>query len=104
MSTNHKGIDIAAKVGKKIKSATDGQVKEASYNSEYGNYIKIKNKNVLTVYAHCKKLKVSKGKIVKKGDVIATVGSTGKSTGPHLHFEIRLSGRYINPRYVIEFK
>ena len=57
----------------------------------------------MTVYAHCKKLKTEKGKNIKKGDVIATVGSTGNSTGPHLHFEIRLSDRYINPRYVIDF-
>lgn len=103
MSSDHKGIDIAAEEGKKIKAAISGQVEEATNNSEYGNYIKIKQEDVLTVYAHCKKLKVSKGDKVEKGDVIATVGSTGKSTGPHLHFEIRLSGRYINPRLVIQF-
>ena len=103
MSSDHKGIDIAAKKGTKIKAAISGQVEEASSNSEYGNYIKIKKGEILTVYAHCKKLKVSKGDKVKQGDVIATVGSTGKSTGPHLHFEIRLSGRYINPRLVINF-
>lgn len=103
MSADHKGIDISAKEGTKIKSAIDGQVEEADKNSDYGNYVKIKNGDVLTVYAHCKKLKVSKGDKVKKGDVIATVGSTGKSTGPHLHFEIRLSDRYINPKLIINF-
>ena len=103
VSTNHKGIDIAAKEGTKIKSAIDGQVEVAAYNSEYGNFIKIKHGEVLTVYAHCQKLKVKQGKKVKQGDVIALVGSTGKSTGSHLHFEIRLSGRYINPRYIIKF-
>lgn len=103
MSSDHKGIDIAANKGTKIKSAITGQVKEASSNSQYGNFIKIKKDNILTVYAHCDTLKVSKGDKVKKGDVIATVGSTGNSTGPHLHFEIRLSNRYINPRLVIQF-
>ena len=58
---------------------------------------------MITVYAHCEKLKVSKDDNIKKGDVIATVGSTGNSTGPHLHFEIRLSNRYIDPRFIIEF-
>lgn len=103
MTANHKGIDIAAKQGTKIKAAMEGQVEEADKNDDYGNYIKIKQGDVLTVYAHCEKLKVSKGDKVKQGDVIATVGSTGKSTGPHLHFEIRLSGRYINPRLIINF-
>ena len=103
MTADHKGIDIAANMGTEIKAAMSGQVEEASNNSKYGNYIKIKNNELLTVYAHCEKLKVSKGDKVQKGDVIATVGSTGNSTGPHLHFEIRLSDRYINPRFIIKF-
>lgn len=103
VSTNHKGIDIAARSGTKIRAAIDGQVEVAASNSEYGNFIKITNGKVMTVYAHCKSLKVKQGKKVKKGDVIALVGSTGKSTGPHLHFEIRWNGRYINPRYIIKF-
>lgn len=103
MSADHKGIDIAAKQGTNILAAIEGQVEEANSNSEYGNFVKIKKDDVLTVYAHCEKLKVSKGDNVKQGDVIATVGSTGKSTGPHLHFEIRLSGRYINPNLIIQF-
>lgn len=103
MSADHKGIDIAAKQGTNILAAIEGQVEEANSNSEYGNFVKIKTDDVLTVYAHCEKLKVLKGDNVKQGDVIATVGSTGKSTGPHLHFEIRLSGRYINPALIIQF-
>ncbi len=103
MSSDHKGIDIAANEGTNIQAATNGQVEEADKNSEYGNYIKIKQDNLLTVYAHCKKIKVNKGDKVKSGDVIATVGSTGNSTGPHLHFEIRLSNRYINPSMIIQF-
>ena len=103
MTKDHKGIDIAATQGTEIKSAIDGQVIEADSNSQYGNFIKIKKDDMITVYAHCEKLKVSKDDNIKKGDVIATVGSTGNSTGPHLHFEIRLSNRYIDPRFIIEF-
>lgn len=103
MTADHKGIDIAANFGTDIQAAISGQVVEADSNSEYGKFIKIKNEDVLTVYAHCSKLKVKKGDSIEKGDVIAEVGSTGKSTGPHLHFEIRLSDRYINPRLVIQF-
>lgn len=103
MTADHKGIDIAANSGTDIQAAISGQVVEADSNSEYGKFIKIKNEDVLTVYAHCSKLKVKKGDSIEKGDVIAEVGSTGKSTGPHLHFEIRLSDRYINPRLVIQF-
>ena len=103
MTTDHKGIDIAANLGTSIKAAMAGTVSVAEENSEYGKFIKIVNKDVMTVYAHCKTLKVKKGDKVKIGQTIATVGSTGNSTGPHLHFEIRLSNRYINPKYVIEF-
>lgn len=103
MSADHKGIDIAANSGTSIKAAMSGTVKVAEENSEYGKFIKIVNGDVMTVYAHCKKLKVKVGDKVKLGETIATVGSTGNSTGPHLHFEIRLENRYINPRYVIQF-
>ena len=103
ITAKHKGIDIAANQGTPIQAATDGQVEVADKNNDYGNFVKIKQGAVLTVYAHCQKLKVKQGEKVKQGDVIAWVGSTGKSTGPHLHFEIRLSGRYINPKYIIQF-
>ena len=103
MSADHKGIDIAANSGTNIISSIDGVVSVAEENSEYGKFIKITSGEVMTVYAHCKSLKVNVGDKVKSGQTIATVGSTGNSTGPHLHFEIRLSNRYINPRYVIDF-
>ncbi len=103
MTTDHKGIDIAAESGTNIISAISGTVSVAEQNREYGKFIKIVNGDVMTVYAHCKNLKVKKGDKVKIGQTIATVGSTGNSTGPHLHFEIRLENRYINPRYVIKF-
>lgn len=101
MTSDHKGIDIAARSGTSIKAAMTGTVTVAEENSEYGKFIKIENGDVMTVYAHCKSLKVKKGNNVKIGQTIATVGSTGNSTGPHLHFEIRLSGRYINPKLII---
>lgn len=103
MSADHKGIDIAASSGTSIKAAMSGTVSVAKENSEYGKFIKIVNGDVMTVYAHCQKLKVKVGDKIKAGQIIATVGSTGKSTGPHLHFEIRFENRYINPRYLIEF-
>ena len=103
MTTDHKGIDIAAESGTNIKSAMSGTVVVAEENSEYGKFIKIENKEVMTVYAHCKKLKVKVGDKIKIGQTIATVGSTGNSTGPHLHFEIRFENRFINPRLLIKF-
>lgn len=103
MTTDHKGIDIAANSGTNIKAAIEGTVSVAGENSEYGKFIKIVNGDIMTVYAHCKTLKVKSGEKIKLGQTIATVGSTGNSTGPHLHFEIRLENRYINPRLVIQF-
>lgn len=103
MTTDHKGIDIGANLGTSIKAAIEGTVKVAEQNSEYGKFIKIVNGDVMTVYAHCKTLKVKVGDKIKIGQTIATVGSTGNSTGPHLHFEIRYKNRYINPKYIINF-
>jgi len=103
MTTNHKGIDIAANSGTDIKAAISGTVSVAEENSEYGKFIKIVNGDVMTVYAHCKTLKVRVGDKIKVGQTIATVGSTGNSTGPHLHFEIRYENRFINPRLLIKF-
>jgi len=103
MTTDHKGIDIAANSGTSIKAAIGGTVSVATENSEYGKFIKIVNGDVMTVYAHCKTLKVKVGDKIKSGQTIATVGSTGNSTGPHLHFEIRFENRYINPRLLIDF-
>ena len=103
MTTDHKGIDIAANLGTNIKAVMVGTVKVAEQNSEYGKFIKIVNGDIMTVYAHCKALKVKVGDKIKIGQTIATVGSTGTSTGPHLHLEIRYQNRYINPRLLIEF-
>lgn len=77
----------------------DGVVTNASYSGSYGNLVKVDHGNgVETWYAHTSKMYVKKGQEVKAGDEIATVGSTGNSTGPHLHLEIRLNGEHINPQ------
>ena len=101
-SSNHKGIDIGASSGSNIVAAAGGTVTIATYSYSAGNYVMINHGGgVSTVYMHCSKLLVSVGDTVKQGDVIAKVGSTGYSTGPHLHFGIRQNGTYVNPsKYV----
>lgn len=103
VSKNHTGIDIAANTGTEIKASIDGTVTISSSYGDYGKHIKITNNDVSTLYAHCSELFVKVGDTVKKGDKIACVGSTGKSTGPHLHFEIIRGETYINPRNILEF-
>lgn len=95
----HNGIDMAAPVGTGIVAAMSGEVLEAGYNTTMGNYIIIDHgKGLSTIYMHCSKLKTRKGASVNAGQPIATVGSTGRSTGSHLHFGVKVNGSYINPR------
>jgi len=99
----HRGIDIALPEGTEILAGIDGTVTTAAYNSSYGNYIVISDGNGLEVkYAHCHTLLLAVGQTVAKGDVIATVGTTGSSTGNHLHMEIVKDGLYLNPAYFAE--
>lgn len=96
----HTGIDIGATHGSNIVAAESGTVILANYgwNGGYGNYIIINHGNGITTrYAHASKLYVSAGQTVSKGQVIAAVGTTGNSTGPHLHFEVRTNGTHKNP-------
>ena len=98
-SSNHKGIDISASTGADIIAAADGEVVISTYSYSAGNYIMLDHGGgVSTVYMHCSKLLVGVGEKVTKGQVIAKVGSTGYSTGSHLHFGIRSGGTYVNPR------
>ena len=98
----HNGLDIAKEQGSGIISAYDGTVSAAGYSSSYGYYIKIDHGNsVETLYAHCSKLLVEKGEAVRKGEKIALVGSTGRSTGPHLHFEVRVGGYRLDPEWLL---
>lgn len=100
----HEGIDIAAPMGEPIKAALDGTVTYAGWMSGYGNFIKLKHSDgVETAYGHCSKIDVKVGESVKKGEVIGAVGSTGNSTGPHLHFEVLVNGEHKNPTpYIIK--
>lgn len=95
---NHNGIDIGAERGMDIYAAQDGKVVLAETVSGYGNYIVIEHKNgIETAYAHCDSILVSTGEDVEAGQLIAYVGSTGNSTGPHLHFEVKADGKFCDP-------
>ncbi len=105
----HTGIDIVAKSGscngKTAVAAADGVVVESGYSSSRGNYVIIEHEyGFSTVYMHFKKRLVSAGDTVSAGDPIGLIGSTGRSTGPHLHFEIRLNGKHTNPENYLSFK
>ena len=97
-SSNHQGIDISASTGASIVAAADGTVVIATYSYSAGNYIMIDHGGgVSTLYAHMSGLAVSQGATVSAGQVIGYVGSTGDSSGPHLHFEVREYGTKVNP-------
>lgn len=94
----HNGVDLAAPGGSPILAAYDGEVIAAAYSSSMGNYIMIDHgDNVYTIYMHASALYVSKGQTVTRGQKIAAVGTTGRSTGNHLHFGVRVNGEYVNP-------
>lgn len=94
----HNGVDMAAPTGSDILAAYSGEVVAATYNSSMGNYVMLNHGNgFYTIYMHASKLCVSPGDIVVEGEKIAEVGSTGRSTGPHLHFGVRKNGEYVNP-------
>ena len=101
-SGSHTGLDIATSTGTPIKAAASGTVTFAGWKGSYGNLLVITHSNgVQTYYGHCSKLYVSSGQKISQGQTVAAVGSTGNSTGPHLHFEIRVNGVAYNPqRYV----
>ncbi len=100
----HTGIDIANKTGTPIYAADGGKVSFSGSNGAYGNLVIIDHENgYQTYYAHCSKLLVSKGDRVYKGQHIANVGNTGRSTGPHLHFEVRKNGTPINPLGYVKY-
>lgn len=103
--TKHEGTDIAAPKGTEIIAAAGGTVSYIGYDQDgYGKYFKISHsENVLTLYAHCSEILVENGQQVNAGDVVALVGSTGQSTGNHLHFEIRIKGKAVNAMwYLVE--
>lgn len=94
----HKGIDIAAKTGTEIIAVAGGVVTWSDRRWGYGNLVEINHGNgYVTRYAHCDKLLIKEGEAVKKGQVVALVGTTGRSTGPHVHFEVLQNGKQVNP-------
>ncbi len=94
----HGGVDIGADLGEKIRAAHDGIITEVGYDSVSGNYVFLRYNNAFeTFYCHCSEIIASEGDVVRQGETIALVGSTGASTGPHLHFEVRVDGEKVNP-------
>lgn len=99
----HTGLDIASKAGTNITATFSGTVHECGKSQAYGNYIIMRHSpSLYTFYGHCQSLKAKEGMNIRKGEVIAFMGSTGYSTGPHLHFEIRIDGKSVNPAYVLK--
>lgn len=101
---SHQGIDVGASTGTPIYAADGGVISMSGWNGGYGKMIAINHENgYVTYYAHCSRLLYNSGKRVAKGDVIAYVGNTGRSTGPHLHFEIRKNGTPVNPLNYVSY-
>ena len=100
----HKGIDIAVPTGSPVFSAGTGIVTKAGRNGGYGLMVEVTHNNgTITRYAHLSRIMCRKGDNVGPGEMLAESGNTGRSTGPHLHFEIRRDNRVINPESIIEF-
>ena len=98
-SKGHGGIDLGIPTGTSVRAALPGKVTVAQYRSSYGYYVMIDHGSGLaTLYAHNSKLLVKVGQIINAGDIVSLSGSTGRSTGPHLHFEVRINGERVNPR------
>jgi len=98
----HPGVDFSAPAGTPILAAGDGVVVRAEYDSAYGNFIEIAHADhFISKYAHARKMHVQAGQKVKRGQVIGEVGNTGRSTGPHLHYEISHHGKMINPMQIL---
>lgn len=102
VTANHSGVDIGANIGSDIVAAMEGTVTLISSDGDYGNHIEISNGEIMTLYAHCSKIVVNQGDHIVQGQKIAEVGSTGRSTGPHLHFEIRKSNKAVNPQEILD--
>lgn len=98
----HNGTDIAASEGTPIAAAFNGRVEEVGFNSVRGNYVLLSHGgDTQTLYLHCSEIIAPEGAVVRQGEIIAKVGNTGYSTGPHLHFSILVGGKYCNPEWLI---
>ena len=100
----HTGVDIANLLNTQIKSATDGKVTKVMENDKYyGNFVEIELDGVTFKYAHLNEILVKEGDNIKQNDIVGLMGSTGMSTGSHLHFEIRINGRSVDPEEILDF-
>ncbi|MBR6567379.1 MAG: M23 family metallopeptidase [Clostridia bacterium] len=98
----HTGLDIAAGEGTKIRAAFSGKVLKTGFDTKAGNYLYLEhNDGLVTFYCHCSEVLVEKGTVVRQGETVALVGSTGYSTGPHLHFEVRKEDIRYNPMWLL---
>ena len=102
ISANHAGVDIGANTGTEIIASMSGTVELVSDYGDYGNHIKIVNGEISTLYAHCSAIFVSPGEYIEQGQKIAEVGNTGRTTGPHLHFEIRRNNVTVDPQKILD--
>lgn len=101
----HPGIDIAVDFGAPVYAAAAGTVEQAGWNGGYGRYVKIDHGNGYeTAYGHMSGVAVADGEAVRKGDIIGFAGSSGYSTGPHIHFEVLVDGQYVDPMYMLSSK
>jgi murein DD-endopeptidase MepM/ murein hydrolase activator NlpD len=99
----HEGIDFNAEPGAPVVAAADGVVLSAAYQNDFGNMIDVDHGDGLTTrYAHLSRMNAKPGSLVKRGEVIGAVGSTGRTTGPHLHFEVRILGVAQNPAHFLK--
>ena len=99
----HEGVDLAAPVGTPVYATGEGKVIFAGWQSGYGNLIKVQHElGTETRYGHLSKIKVKVGQKVSQGSLIGAMGNTGRSTGPHLHYEVRVNGRAVNPMTFIK--
>jgi murein DD-endopeptidase MepM/ murein hydrolase activator NlpD len=102
-AARHEGVDFTADVGTPIKAAAAGVVINVEKHPQYGNLLEIDHGNdLVTRYAHCSKVSVQPGALVKRGQLIGAVGNTGRTTGPHLHFEVRIKGVAQNPNRFLQ--
>ncbi len=102
ISANHAGVDIGANTGTEIIASMSGTVELVSSWGDYGNHLKITNGEISTLYAHCSTIIVNQGDYIEQGQKIAEVGSTGRTTGPHLHFEIMRNNKTVDPQKILE--
>lgn len=98
----HTGVDLAADIGTPVRAAMSGKVIEVKeLTDSFGKFVRVQNEDIITTYAHCSAIEVAVGDDINQGEVIAYSGDTGNVTGPHLHFEITKSGRYVDPGFLL---